>query len=104
LAERGGDLKLTEIDDETVMEFLTRLANSRLVMPDGQSAVLWLDARLKLRLSQAEGQRGESWERVRVRLRYMLAKLASILAQMSQDDIQPEQEKAKPDSGLIVEA
>lgn len=105
LPDAGGKLKITEIDDETVALFLNRLADMRLMMPDGRHSLDWLDERWKLRLSQAEGKRGEQWERVRVRLRYVLAKLAALISRLDPDDLKPQaQDDNRQDGdGLIVE-
>jgi len=102
----AGKLKITEIDDETVALFLNRLADMRLMMPDGRHSLGWLDERWKLRLSQAEGKRGEQWERVRIRLRYILAKLAALTSRLDPDDLKPRQapdDDHKDGDGLIVE-
>jgi len=102
--EGGGDLKVTEIDDDTVADFLGRLANSKLFMPSGEHSLLWLKARLGLRLEQAEGQRSEAWERVRTRLRYMLAKLDMLLSAMDSGDLEPPEDGGEePGGGLTVE-
>lgn len=87
--EAKAELKITEADDEMVVEFLRRLAAGRLFMPGGEHSLVWLDARLRMRLEQAEGQRTEAWERVRTRLRYVLAKIAVALSQMAPSELEP---------------
>ena len=103
LPEGKGELKITEIDNELVIDFLDRLHGSSLFMPDGRHSLVWLKERLELRLSQAEGQRTEKWERVRVRLRYILAKIDMLLAVMKPEELIPPPDPDQGDSGLIVE-
>jgi len=107
LPEGKGELKITEIDDEMVVEFLGRLADPGLFMPSGEHSLQWLKERLKLRLSQAEGQRSEAWERVRVRLRYVLVKLDMLLSAMGPEDLKPAPDDGShdgsDDGGLTVE-
>jgi hypothetical protein len=102
--EGKGELKITEIDDEMVAEFLNRLADGKLFMPDGRHSLIWLNERLSLRLKQAEGQRSEAWERVRVRLRYIAAKLAALLSRMDQEELKlPPDDDDEGSGGLTVE-
>ncbi len=105
LPEGKGELRITEIDDEMVAEFLNRLADGKLFMPSGEHGLVWLNERLSLRLGQAEGQRSEAWERVRVRLRYVLAKLAVLLSHMEPEEMTaPEKDDDDEEGGgLTVE-
>ena len=103
LPEGKGELRITEIDDGMVLEFLSRLADGKLFMPNGEHSLVWLNERLSLRLKQAEGQRSEAWERVRARLRYVLAKLAVLLSRMEPEElVQPEKDDEEG-GGLTVE-
>lgn len=101
--EAKSEMKITEVDDEMVAEFLRRLSGARLFMPDGEHSLVWLDARLRMRLEQAEGRRTEAWERVRVRLRYILAKIAVVLSQMAPSELEPPPPDGGQAGGLIVE-
>lgn len=103
LPEGKGELKITEIDNELVIDFLDRLHGSSLFMPDSRHSLVWLKERLELRLSQAEGQRTEKWERVRVRLRYVLLKIDMLLAVMRPEELIAPPDPDRGDSGLIVE-
>jgi len=103
LPEGKGGLKITDIDDEMVGEFLNRLADGGLFMPSGEYSLVWLNERLSLRLRQADGQRSEAWERVRIRLRYVLAKLAVLLSCMEPDDMIAPDESDEEDGGLSAE-
>jgi len=103
--EGRGGLRITEIDDEMVAEFLNRLVEGKLFMPNGEHSLVWLNERLSMRLGQAEGQRSEAWERVRVRLRYVLAKLAVLLSRMGPEEMTPPEKDEEEESGggLTVE-
>lgn len=104
LPEGKGGLRITEIDDGMAVEFLNRLADGKLFMPNGEHSLVWLNKRLSLRLEQAEGQRSEAWERVRVRLRYVLAKLAVLLSRMGPEEMTPpEKDNDEESGGLTVE-
>lgn len=103
IPEGKGEMKITEIDNELVVDFLDRLHGSSLFMPDGRHSLVWLKERLELRSSQAEGQRTEAWERVRTRLRYVLAKIDMLLAVMKPEELTPPPDSDQDDSGLIVE-
>lgn len=104
LPEGKGALRITEIDDEMIAEFLSRLADGKLFMPNGEHSLVWLNKRLSLRLEQAEGQRSKAWERVRTRLRYVLAKLAVLLSRMEPDELTPpEKDEEGGEGGLTVE-
>ncbi len=104
LPEGKGELHITKIDDEMVAEFLGRLSDGKLFMPNGEHSLIWLNKRLSMRLEQAEGQRSEAWEKVRVRLRYVLAKLAVLLSRMEPEELTPpEKDEESGEDGLTAE-
>jgi len=91
------NLKITQVDNETVLQFLNFLKDNPFEMPNGEDAIRFVRNRIGLRYEQCQNQMSRQWEATRQRYRFIMNQIDLILVTLP-----PPKPKEVPENQLSV--
>lgn len=68
----GKDVQITKVDNPEILRFLTLIAESDLIMPDGRRCIYWLKDKLKEYHEMSKVKTSKTWEDICDKYRWIL--------------------------------
>ena len=89
----GRNAQISKVSNADIMLFVTVLAESKLVMPDGRIALYWLREKMQGHYDESKNKLSRVWEDISDQYRFLLEQIDMILAKNNIKDEKIEVEK-----------